>query len=36
MDLQAVGYRRIDWMKVAQERARWQALVDAVMNLRVP
>ena len=35
MDLQEVGGVG-DWMKLAQDRYRWRALVDAVMNLRVP
>jgi hypothetical protein len=35
MDLQEVGCGYIDWIKVAQDRDRWQALVNAVMNLRV-
>ena len=35
MDLQAVGGAR-DWMGLAQDRDRWQALVNMVMNLRVP
>jgi hypothetical protein len=26
----------MDWIDVAQDRDRWQTLVNAVMNLRVP
>jgi hypothetical protein len=36
MDLQEVGGSRGDWMELAQDRQRWQALVSTVMNLRVP
>jgi hypothetical protein len=36
MDLQEVGCRCVDWIGLAQDRDRWQALVSAVMNLRVP
>ena len=35
MDLQVVGYACMDWIKLAQDN-RWQALVNAVMNLWVP
>jgi hypothetical protein len=35
MGLQEVGWGSMDWYDVAQERDRWRALVNAVMNLRV-
>jgi hypothetical protein len=35
-DLQNVGVGCGDWMERAQDRDRWRALVNTVMNLRVP
>jgi hypothetical protein len=36
MDLQEVGCGCEDWIGMARDRDRWQALVSAVRNLRVP
>jgi hypothetical protein len=36
IDLQEVGYRGINWISLAQDRDRWQALVNVVMYLWVP
>jgi len=36
MDIQEAGCGCMDWIKLAQDRDRWQALVNSVMNLQVP
>jgi len=36
MDLQEVGCGDMDWIDPAQDRDRWGALVNGLMNLQVP
>jgi hypothetical protein len=36
MDLKEVGWIDVDWIGLAQDRNRWRALVNSVLNLRVP
>ena len=36
MYVQEVGKRREDWIDLAQDRGMWRALVNALMNLRIP
>jgi hypothetical protein len=35
MDLEEIGWGGVEWIQLAQDRDRWRALVNAVMNLRV-
>jgi hypothetical protein len=36
MDLREIGWVGMDWIDLAQDRNQWRALVNTVMNLRVP
>jgi hypothetical protein len=36
MDLREIGWGSVDWIQLAQDRDRWWALVNTVLNLRVP
>jgi hypothetical protein len=36
LDLRKIGFGDVDWIHLAQDRDRWRALVNTVMNLRVP
>jgi hypothetical protein len=35
-DILEIGWGSVDWIGLAQDRDKWRALVNAVMNLRVP
>jgi len=35
MNLQVVGWRGMDWIDLDQDRNRWRALVNVIMNFRV-
>jgi hypothetical protein len=36
MDLGEIGWEVVDWIHLAQDRDQWRAVVNTVMNLRVP
>jgi hypothetical protein len=36
MDLREIGRNGVDWVDLAQDRDHWRALVNTVMNIRVP
>jgi hypothetical protein len=36
MDLREIAWDFVDWIELAQDRDQWRALVNTVMNLRVP
>jgi hypothetical protein len=36
MDLREIGWDGVNWIDMAQERDQWRALVNTVLNLRVP
>jgi hypothetical protein len=36
IDLGEIGWRGVDWIRLAQDRDRWRTFANAVMNIRVP
>jgi hypothetical protein len=36
MDLRELGWDGIDWIDLVQDRDHWRALVNTIINLRVP
>jgi hypothetical protein len=36
MDLREIGFGDVEWINLDQDKDRWRALVNTVMNLRVP
>jgi hypothetical protein len=36
MDLREIGWNGMDWIDMAQDRDQWRALLNKILNLRVP
>jgi hypothetical protein len=36
MDLREIAYEGVDWIHLAQDRDKWLAVVNGVMNLPIP
>jgi hypothetical protein len=36
MDLREIGIGGANWIQLAQDRVKWRAFINTVMNLRVP
>jgi hypothetical protein len=36
IDLREIGWDDVKWIDIAQDRDRWRALVNTVLNLRIP
>jgi len=36
MDLGEIGINEVNWIQLAQDRVWWRAIVNTVMNLRIP
>jgi hypothetical protein len=36
VDLREIGWDGMEWIDLAQDRDQWRALLDTVINLRVP
>jgi hypothetical protein len=36
IDLREIGWNAVDWFDMAQDKDQWRALVNMVLNLRVP
>jgi hypothetical protein len=35
IDLRGIGWEGVDWIRLTQDRDRWGAVVNSIMNLRV-